>query len=78
VFHVTPAGVGTVLHSFGTVFRLTPTGVKTTLYSFGPFRQNPTKPMAGVIEGSDGAFYGITENSSQFDGSGTVFRMVVQ
>ncbi len=62
----------------GTVFRMTPTGVKTTLHSFGPMNIEPTKPEGGVIQGSDGAFYGITFYSKAFtNGQGTVFRLVV-
>jgi uncharacterized repeat protein (TIGR03803 family) len=46
----------------GTVFEITPSGTVTTLYSFCtqsgcPDGQNP---IAGLIEGSDGNFYGTT------------------
>ena len=65
---------------FGTIFRLTPTGVKTTLYSFGP-SEEPTNPVGGLIEASDGMLYGLTAYGKYFvrDGqtysaSGTVFR----
>lgn len=41
----------------GTVFRITPKGVLTTLYNFqGPDGQSPT----GVIQATDGNFYGST------------------
>ncbi len=62
----------------GTVFRLTPSGIHTTLYSFGPLNDAPSHPETGVIQGSDGALYGTTFYSRQFDGSGTVFRLSLQ
>lgn len=68
----------------GTVFKLTPSGLKTILYSFGPLNEKPSGPPAGIIEGTDGAFYGITRYNGQLGaggartGSGTVFKLVVQ
>jgi uncharacterized repeat protein (TIGR03803 family) len=63
----------------GTVFRLTPSGVKTILYSFGPLSPstNPSNPVGGLIQGSDGAFYGLTFYGGA-TGAGTIFRLVVQ
>jgi uncharacterized repeat protein (TIGR03803 family) len=43
----------------GTVFKLTPGGVESILWSFGSGADG-TDPEAGVIQGSDGAFYGTT------------------
>jgi uncharacterized repeat protein (TIGR03803 family) len=61
----------------GTVFKLTPSGIKTTLYSFGPLNTNPSNPLGGVIEGRDGAFYGVTNYSgSATPGGGMVFKLV--
>ncbi len=61
----------------GTVFKLTPSGVKTTLYSFGPGNTNPSNPNGGVIEGRDGAFYGVTNYAGDpTAGSGTIFKLV--
>jgi uncharacterized repeat protein (TIGR03803 family) len=60
----------------GTLFKLTPSGQITTLYSFGPLNMNPSDPYSGVIQGSDGAFYGVTAYSGQGGGSGTVFKLV--
>jgi uncharacterized repeat protein (TIGR03803 family) len=114
VFKVTPAGVETVLWSFGyvagdgsnpyaglirgvdgdfygtastgganndgTIFKITLAGVETVLYSFtggsdGKF------PYGGLIQGTDGNFYGTTEfggpNGGGFGantGDGTVFK----
>jgi len=63
----------------GTVFRISPSGVFTLLYTFtggtdGSF------PAGGVIEGSDGNYYGTTVyggdiNAAGFTGYGTIFRI---
>lgn len=60
----------------GTAFKLTPGGVLTTLYSFGPLDTNPSDPIGGLIEASDGALYGVTAYSGAFSGIGTVFKLV--
>jgi uncharacterized repeat protein (TIGR03803 family) len=61
---------------YGTVFEITPAGKLTTLYNFcsksdctdGMF------PGYGVIQGSDGSFYGTTDDGGAND-DGTVFRV---
>ena len=66
----------------GTVFRVTPSGTKTTLFSFGPLNENPSNPVGGVIEGTDGSLYGTLAYNGRFGsvgafgGSGAVFRLV--
>ena len=61
----------------GTVFELTPAGVLTTLYSFvgGADGCSP----AGLMQGSDGNFYGTTSADctppSSAAGSGTLFKI---
>jgi uncharacterized repeat protein (TIGR03803 family) len=43
---------------YGTVFQVTPAGTLTTLGSFnGAYGQNPA---GGLVQGSDGYFYGVT------------------
>ncbi len=66
----------------GTVFKLTPSGTLTTLYSFCSQANCPDgyAPGAGVIQGSDGNFYGTTESGGAnpygvTDGPGTVFKL---
>jgi uncharacterized repeat protein (TIGR03803 family) len=61
----------------GTIFKMTPGGTLTTLHSFsGP---DGSFPIAGLIQGTDGNFYGVTEegggstNCSTF-GCGTIFE----
>ena len=118
VFRLTPAGVETVLYSFGAsatdgqspagsliqasdgnfygatssggeygigvVFRVTPAGAETVLYSFGAQSGDGYQPNGSLVQGADGAFYGVTgcggagtsANSICADGSGgTVFRV---
>jgi len=42
----------------GTVFRISPSGNFTNLYSFFPTGNEGAYPVAGLVEGSDGNFYG--------------------
>jgi uncharacterized repeat protein (TIGR03803 family) len=58
--------------NYGTVFRITPAGAETVLYSFtgNSDGSNPT----GVIQGSDGNFYGATESVGDA-GPFTVFKV---
>ena len=56
----------------GTVFKITPAGVFTSLHSFA--RIDGAKPQAGLIKGSDGNFYGTT-NQGGTSSVGTVFKM---
>jgi len=58
----------------GTVFRLTPNGVLTTLINFIPTNGNGSYPYGGLVEGSDGNFYGTTSSNGP-GGRGTVFRI---
>ena len=71
---------GTTLHggtsNNGTVFRITPGGALTTLYSFctQPGCTDGALPVAGLVQGTDGDFYGTTvQNGEQC--CGTVFRI---
>ena len=58
---------------YGSVFSVTTNGVPTTLWSFTPGNDGGF-PMAGVVEGNDGSFYGTTTASGQYN-QGTVFRI---
>jgi len=60
----------------GTVFKITPGGVLTTLYSFcslGPPCTDGEGPIAGLVQATDGDFYGTTYGYSSC--CGTVFRI---
>ncbi len=71
----------------GTVFRLSPTGVFATLYAFCNSKPNCSDGLfpSSLIEGSDGNFYGVTEQGGTNTyqacgggsgcGAGTVFRL---
>ncbi|MBZ5574747.1 MAG: hypothetical protein LAO09_23065 [Acidobacteriia bacterium] len=65
----------------GTVFRITPAGVFTTLYRFCSIVNCPDglQPDAGVIQATDGNFYGTTTHggdpSCQYYGCGTLFKL---
>jgi uncharacterized repeat protein (TIGR03803 family) len=56
----------------GTVFQMTPAGALTTLVSFNGI--NGSHPAAGLVQGSDGNFYGTTLLGGA-NGFGTVFKM---
>lgn len=46
----------------GTVFQVTPAGVLTTLHSFSAASTDGINPDSALAQGSDGNFYGTTEN----------------
>jgi uncharacterized repeat protein (TIGR03803 family) len=58
----------------GTVFKLTPNGTLTTLYRFASSGLTGDAPMAPLVEGPDGNFYGTTSSGGSAD-SGTVFKI---
>jgi uncharacterized repeat protein (TIGR03803 family) len=65
----------------GTVFRISPGGSLTNLHSFAGYPTDGAEPQAGLIQASDGSFYGTTptggaSNAGTFGvGAGTVFRI---
>jgi uncharacterized repeat protein (TIGR03803 family) len=60
-------------HGFGTVFKVTLSGTETVLYSFAG-GSDGEHPYGGVIQGSDGNFYGTTYQGGS-SGYGTVFKL---
>jgi uncharacterized repeat protein (TIGR03803 family) len=69
-------------HGRGTVFKITPSGTLTTLYNFCAQSGCPdgSSAVSGVIQGTDGNFYGTTEtggttNTNCPGGCGTIFKM---
>jgi uncharacterized repeat protein (TIGR03803 family) len=61
----------------GTVFRITPSGKLTTIYTFcsqGGACPDGSSPGGGLVQASDGNFYGITEQGGA-NAVGTIFRM---
>jgi uncharacterized repeat protein (TIGR03803 family) len=68
-------------HNFGTVFEITPGGKLTTLYSFcseksGDTCEDGQYPDGGVVQDTDGMFYGTTQGSGSDGGCcGTAFSL---
>jgi uncharacterized repeat protein (TIGR03803 family) len=67
-----PSVYGTVPIHYGTLFKITPAGALTTLYTFAG--SDGRYPRAGLVQGTDGNFYGTT-NYGGVNDSGTVFRI---
>ena len=61
-------------HFRGTVFKIDAAGSLTTLHSFSGSPGDGAVPFAGLVQGSDGNFYGTTASGGAFF-QGTVFRM---
>jgi uncharacterized repeat protein (TIGR03803 family) len=61
----------------GTVFAMTSGGGVTVLHSFGSVPNDGIDPVAGLIEDSDGIFYGTTSQGGTA-GKGTVFEITGQ
>ena len=80
-YGVTRRSTSLGFQAYGTVFRITPDGVLTTLHQFK--YTDGAYPAAGLIQGSDGNFYGTTYGDTTparptpgpSPGNGTVFRM---
>jgi uncharacterized repeat protein (TIGR03803 family) len=62
-------------HGAGTVFRISPTGSYTNLYSFGSADLGGQHPAAGLVQGSDGNFYGTTWGADYCSSCGNIFRI---
>jgi uncharacterized repeat protein (TIGR03803 family) len=61
----------------GTFFKVTPAGVETVLYNFGATVTDGNQPIAGLVIGADGNFYGTTQLGGTH-GVGTVYKMTPQ
>ncbi|MGA7155613.1 MAG: choice-of-anchor tandem repeat GloVer-containing protein [Acidobacteriaceae bacterium] len=58
----------------GTVYRMTPSGQVTVLHIFTGAASDGENPLASLIQGSDGSFYGTTEYGGT-SGYGTVYKI---
>jgi uncharacterized repeat protein (TIGR03803 family) len=58
----------------GTIFKMTPAGSLTTLYTFGSQPGDGAFPYAGLVQGTNGDFYGTAYTLGQY-GGGTVFEI---
>jgi uncharacterized repeat protein (TIGR03803 family) len=71
-FYGTTSGGGA--NGLGTVFKITPGGTLRTLYSFA-FGADGYSPEAGLVQATDGNFYGTTFYGGNGGGNGTVFKI---
>ena len=73
----TNGGAGNCDMPCGTVFKITPGGTLTTLHSFSGM--DGANPFGGVVQASDGNFYGTAfnggPNNNCNNGCGTVFKI---
>jgi uncharacterized repeat protein (TIGR03803 family) len=70
-------GTGSVEFGGGTVFKISASGVYTSLYSFTDGTDGAW-PTAGLVQGSDGNFYGTTSGiGAHVRRNGTVFRLTI-
>jgi len=84
-FYGTAVSGGTsTYHSVGTVFKITSAGTLTPLWQFGSLSNYPSSadgdlPHGGLVQGSDGSFYGTTTFGGTNGGGayGTVFKICV-
>jgi len=67
------AGYGGTNGGLGTVFAISPNGTFASLYSFDG--TNGEFPLADLVQGADGNFYGTTYEGGTNGGFGTVFRI---
>jgi len=70
-------GGGTNTNGLGTIFKITPGGALTTLYTFCIVGgcQDGGHPSAGLVQDTNGSFYGTTYNGGTSTGAGTVFSL---
>jgi uncharacterized repeat protein (TIGR03803 family) len=63
----------------GTIFKLSPEGTYSVLHNFcdRTVPNDGALPASALIEGTDGNYYGVTENGGLY-GDGTVFKMTAQ
>jgi uncharacterized repeat protein (TIGR03803 family) len=81
LYGTTPYG-GAYANNFvgGTIFQITPGGTLTTLHSFCSDAPNCTdgeNPASGLIQDTDGDFYGTTVSGGGLYSAGTVFSLAV-
>jgi uncharacterized repeat protein (TIGR03803 family) len=78
-YGVTIAGgaVGCFTYGCGTIFKITPEGTLTTLYTFCTQANCPDgwSPVGGLVQATDGRFYGTTYQGGGLADAGTVFML---
>ncbi len=76
-FYGTTAGsaqIGLSGGGYGSVFKLSPSGILTTLHLFGSTPDDGQYPLAALVEGLDGNFYGTTSGGGRH-GHGTAYKI---
>jgi uncharacterized repeat protein (TIGR03803 family) len=77
-YGTTSSGGTNVWGGWGTVLKITRGGDLTTLHQFSGSNGDGETPMAGLVRGSDGCFYGTTSAGGTSGGTncfGTVFKI---
>ena len=80
-FYGTTNTGGAFANDQGTVFKITPSGALTTLHTFDYVADfaNGAYPVAGLVQGTDGNFYGTTSDggngNQEVGGAGTIFKI---
>lgn len=75
-FYGTTAGAGgNGEEGGGTIFKMTADGTLTTLYTFNGNGVDGLLPAGGLVQGSDGNFYGATGEGGLYNDAGTVFKI---
>ena len=75
-FYGTTAGGG--VYDMGAIFRMTPAGQVSVVHAFAGGGSEGTQPAAGLLQATDGNFYGTTPSGGSTvsgGGFGTVFRL---
>jgi uncharacterized repeat protein (TIGR03803 family) len=62
-------------HGDGTIFRITPGGAFTTLHAFTGYPNDGANPIGGLMQATDGNFYGTTPSGGAHFLGGTIFQM---
>lgn len=62
-------------NNLGTFFQVTPAGLYTVLYNFTGDTDG-SRPLRGVVQGTDGAFYGVCNQGGTYAG-GAIYRITV-
>ncbi len=68
------AGRGGSSCSCGTIFKITAAGTLTVLHNFAGFPTEGSLPVGGLLEASNGNFYGTTESGGS-TGDGSIFSL---
>jgi uncharacterized repeat protein (TIGR03803 family) len=69
----TDLGGASAYGAYGTVFKMTPAGEVTTLHSFE--ETDGDNPVANLVEGTDGNFYGTASYGGTHPNFGTIFQI---